>query len=73
VRGNFGADDRGITAGDIKAFYQAMTSAGKKVDVKIYDGAGHGFENPNNKTGYRQAAAQDAWSRITSFLQATLQ
>jgi carboxymethylenebutenolidase len=73
VLGNFGADDRGITAGDIKAFYQAMTSAGKKVDVKIYDGAGHGFENPNNKTGYRQAAAQDAWSRITSFLQATLQ
>jgi len=73
VLGNFGADDRGITPTEVIAFHKAMQSAGKKVDVKIYDGTGHGFENPNNKTGYRQAAAEDAWNKIIVFLRATLQ
>jgi carboxymethylenebutenolidase len=71
--GNFGAEDRGITPADVHAFQEAMKMAGKKLDLKIYDGAGHGFENPNNQAGYRQAAAEDAWLRITSFLHATLQ
>jgi carboxymethylenebutenolidase len=73
VLGNFGAEDRGITPAAVQAFQQAMKSAGKRVDVKIYDGAGHGFENPNNKAGYRQAAAEDAWQRITNFLRIALQ
>lgn len=73
VLGNFGAEDRGITPADVRAFQQGMKSAKKHVDIKIYDGAGHGFENPNNKAAYRQAATEDAWQRITDFLQATLQ
>jgi carboxymethylenebutenolidase len=73
VLGNFGAEDRGITPVAVQAFQQAMKSAKKHVDIKIYDGTGHGFENPNNKAAYRQSAAEDAWQRITDFLHDTLQ
>jgi carboxymethylenebutenolidase len=73
VLGNFGADDRGITPDSVRAFDAAMKAAGKPVDVKIYDGAGHAFENPNNKDGYRPQAAADAWSRMEGFFKKTLQ
>jgi carboxymethylenebutenolidase len=73
VLGNFGADDRGITLDSVHAFDAAMKAAGKPVDVKIYDGAGHAFENPNNKDGYRPQAAADAWSRMDAFFKKTLQ
>ncbi|HWS73361.1 MAG TPA: dienelactone hydrolase family protein, partial [Thermoanaerobaculia bacterium] len=65
--GNFGALDRGIPPADVTAFDAAMKKAGKSSDIKIYDGAGHGFMNPNNKEGYVKAAADDAWVRIDSF------
>jgi len=45
-----------------------MKQLGKKIDIKIYDDAGHAFENPNNKTGYRADDAADAWRRTVSFL-----
>ena len=72
VLGNFGGDDRGIPPSAVQAFEQAMKAAGKSVDVKVYDGAGHAFENPNNKLGYREAAATDAWTRTLGFLARTL-
>ena len=72
VLGNFGAEDRGITPDNVRAFEKAMKADGKSIDVKIYDGAGHAFENPNNKDGYRPDATADAWSRITSFYAKTL-
>jgi carboxymethylenebutenolidase len=45
-----------------------MKLAGKKIEVKIYDDAGHAFENPSNKEGYRAADAADAWQRTIRFL-----
>lgn len=68
VLGNFGGQDRGITPDDVHAFESAMRSLGKNVDVKIYPDAGHAFENPNNKGGYRAEDAQDAQGRSTHFL-----
>ena len=65
--GNFGANDRGIPPADVKKFGAALTKYGKLGDIKIYDGAGHGFMNPNNKEGYNPEAAQDAWKRIDAF------
>ncbi len=50
----------------------AMDKAGKKIDVTIYPDAGHAFENPNNKDGYRPADAADAWSKTVNFLASTL-
>jgi len=72
VLGNFGADDRGITPDNVHAFEKTMKADGKSIDVKIYTGAGHAFENPNNKDGYRPEATADAWSRITAFYAKTL-
>lgn len=72
ILGNFGALDRGITPDDVHAFEKAVTGAGKSIDVKIYDGAGHAFENPNNQEGYRAEAARDAWQRMIAFFDKTL-
>ena len=68
VLGNFGGQDRGITPDDVHAFGAALQSLGKPADLKIYPDAGHGFENPNNKTGYRPDDAEDAQSRSSQFL-----
>jgi carboxymethylenebutenolidase len=46
-----------------------MRAAGKPTDIKIYDGAGHAFQNPNNKQGFRPEAAADAAQRISAFFQ----
>jgi carboxymethylenebutenolidase len=68
VLGNFGAEDKGPSPEQVKAFEAAMKSAGKAVDVKIYEGAPHAFANVNNPwKGYREAAAKDAWARTTAF------
>jgi len=72
ILGLFGAQDHGITPDDVHKFQQSMMQLGKKVDIKIYDDAGHGFENPNNKDGYRADDAADARKRTLDFLAATL-
>ena len=72
ILGLFGGQDRGITPADVNQFKATMDQLGKKVEIKIYDDAGHAFENPNNKDGYRAADAADAWKRTVDFLAATL-
>jgi len=72
VLGLFGGQDRGIPPDDVKKFQQAMEQSGKKIEVKIYPDAGHAFENPNNKQGYRAQDAADAWQLTTAFLAANL-
>jgi carboxymethylenebutenolidase len=72
ILGLFGAQDRGITPDDVHKFEQQMKRLGKKIDVQIYDDAGHAFENPNNKTGYRAEDTADVWKRTVEFLTATL-
>jgi carboxymethylenebutenolidase len=72
VLGNFGGADRGIPAEDVKKFGAELTKYGKLGDIKIYDGAGHAFMNPDNAQGYDAAAAQDAWGRIDRFFERTL-
>ncbi len=72
ILGNFGANDRGIPPADVHAFEAALTKDGKLNDIKIYDGAGHAFMNPNSKTGFVKSAADDAQARIDAFLAKTL-
>jgi carboxymethylenebutenolidase len=72
ILGNFGGDDMGIKPASVRAFEAAAKGAGKSVDIKIYDGAPHAFENENNKDAYRPQSAADAWTRSTSFLDKTL-
>jgi len=68
ILGLFGGQDQGITPDDVHKFEAEMKEQGKKVEIKIYDDAGHAFENPNNKTGYRAEDAADAWKRTVAFL-----
>ena len=72
ILGIFGGKDRGITPDDVNKFEQALKAAGKKVEIHIYPDAGHAFENPNNKDGYRPDDAAEAWKRTTKFLADTL-
>ncbi len=72
VLGNFGGQDRGLTPDKVQTFEKAMKDAGKQIDVKIYPDAGHAFENPNNKNGYRPDDAKDAWNRMAAFFGKTL-
>ncbi len=67
VLGNFGGKDMGIPPASVEAFAAALKKIGKSVDVKIYPDAGHAFENPNNKAGYRAADAADAQQRTINF------
>jgi carboxymethylenebutenolidase len=72
VLGLFGGQDRGITPADVHAFEAEMKKLGKTIDVVIYPDAGHAFENPNNKDGYRAEDAADAAKRTKAFLAAAL-
>jgi carboxymethylenebutenolidase len=72
ILGIFGGKDRGIPPEDVHKFEQALKQLGKRVEIKIYPDAGHAFENPNNKDGYRADDAADAWKRTIDFLAATL-
>jgi carboxymethylenebutenolidase len=72
ILGLFGAQDRGIPPADVRKFGESLDQMGKKIEIKIYDDAGHAFENPNNKDGYRAADAADAWKRTVEFLAGTL-
>jgi carboxymethylenebutenolidase len=68
VLGIFGSLDRGIRPDKVRGFEACMKAAGKWSDIRVYDGAGHGFENPTNQASYRPAAAADAWSHTLEFL-----
>jgi carboxymethylenebutenolidase len=72
ILGLFGGQDKGITPDDVHKFEAQMKQLGKQIEIKIYDDAGHAFENPNNKAGYRPADAADAWQRTVAFLSENL-
>src|SRR5262245_19871102 len=72
ILGIFGGQDRGITPDDVHKFEQALKQAGKKAEIHIYPDAGHAFQNPGNKNGYRAQDASDAWQRTVKFLADTL-
>lgn len=67
ILGNYGGLDKGITPDSVQAFAADLKKLGKSIDVKIYPDAGHAFENPNNKAGYRPEDAADAHSRSLHF------
>ena len=66
--GIFGGQDKGIPVADIRKFETELESLNKKVEIHIYPDAGHAFENPNNKDGYREQDAADAENLTKTFL-----
>lgn len=67
VLGNFAAEDPVVKVESVKSFTAVMESLGKDIDVKIYEGAQHGFSNPSGMA-YNPEAADDAWRRTMGFL-----
>lgn len=72
VLGIFGSKDRGILVEDLRRFEQEMKALGKEVEIVIFPDAGHAFENPNNKEGYRPEDAAKAWKITQEFLASNL-
>jgi carboxymethylenebutenolidase len=72
ILGIFGGKDQGIPPESVKKFEATLKPLGKRVEIKIYPDAGHAFENPNNKAGYRPDEAADAWKTTITFLADTL-
>jgi carboxymethylenebutenolidase len=72
ILGLFGGLDKGIPPADVERFAEQLKKLGKSVETKIYPDAGHAFENPNNKGGYRADDAADAWTRTVNFFAGTL-
>ncbi|MBI1805899.1 MAG: dienelactone hydrolase family protein [Ignavibacteria bacterium] len=70
--GIFGEEDRGITPQNVHEFEAACKTVGKRIDVKIYPGAGHAFMNPHNTKGYQKKNAADASKLIEKFFDQTL-
>jgi carboxymethylenebutenolidase len=72
ILGIFGGKDRGIPVESVRKFEDSMKKLGKRVEIKIYDDAGHGFQNENNKDGYNKADTEDAVKLQTSFFEREL-
>jgi carboxymethylenebutenolidase len=68
ILGIFGGQDKGIPVVDIRKFETELEGLNKKVEIHIYPDAGHAFENPNNKDGYREQDAADAEKLTQAFL-----
>lgn len=68
ILGIFGGQDKGIPPADINKFEAQLKALGKTAEVHIFPDAGHAFENPNNKPGYRADDAAEAWKLTTAFL-----
>jgi carboxymethylenebutenolidase len=74
VQGHFGTADDFVALDDAKALESEIAEAsGQPVEFHYYDGAGHAFFNDTNRLGtYDAEAAQQAWSRMVSFLRSNL-
>ena len=68
ILGIFGGQDRGIPVVDVNKFESQLKATGKTAEIHIFPDAGHGFENPNNKQGYRADDAAQAWKLTVDFL-----
>ena len=68
ILGIFGGQDKGIPVADVNKFESQLKALGKTVEIHIFPDAGHAFENPNNKPGYRAEDAAQAWKFTVDFL-----
>jgi carboxymethylenebutenolidase len=67
VLGLYGEADQGIPVSQIEQMKNALTSAGKTFEIKIYPSAPHGF-HADYRASYRKEAAEDAWNQMVSWL-----
>lgn len=70
--GLYGEEDPLIPPDDLRAFEDALRSAGKSYDIKTFPGAGHAFMNDRRPDAFRPAAATEAFREAVAFLGRTL-
>lgn len=58
----FGGRDAMIPLAQVEAVREALSSAGTRHEVIVYDEADHGF-HCDQRASYHEASARDAWSR----------
>jgi carboxymethylenebutenolidase len=66
VLGLYGEADQGIPVAQVEAMKEALKSAGKTAEFKIYPGAPHGF-HADYRASYRKEAAEDAWNQLQAW------
>ena len=67
---HFGTDDVFITPDALEGL-QLAASAKPNIEIDVYEGAGHAFDNPHADWHDRDAADR-AWDRTAAFLAAYL-
>jgi carboxymethylenebutenolidase len=68
---HYAGNDERINAG-IPAYKDALSAAGVKHEIHMYEGAQHAFNNDTTEARYNKAAADLAWSRTIATLKRTL-
>lgn len=69
--GLFGAEDASIPPSDVEAIRSRLTALGKRHEIVVYEGAGHGF-SCDPRASYHPEAAKDAWLRTRKWLAETM-
>lgn len=72
-----GADDSMVSMDAVEGLKKELDHAGVKYQVDVYEGAKHGFTNPDADKraadngvdlGYNQAAAKQSWDKMIDFM-----
>jgi len=63
VLGLYGSADQGIPVADVDAMRDAVTKAGGKSQLHVYEGAPHAF-HADYRPSYRKETAEDGWKRL---------
>jgi carboxymethylenebutenolidase len=72
VQGIFGELDNLVPVDNVLRMCNVLATAKKSFDIRVFADAPHGFLNDTMPGRYRAPQTQAAWSRILSFLDATL-
>ena len=62
--GLFGAEDALIPQSDVEELRARARRAGLPLEVVVYPGAGHAFNNDTRPDAFRPEASRDAWRRV---------
>jgi carboxymethylenebutenolidase len=72
ILGLFGMEDHNPSPEAVARLGEELTRHGIRHEFHGYDGAGHAFQDFHAAKHYRQAASDDAWTRLLDFLQREL-
>ena len=69
VLGLYGAEDAGIPLDSVEKMRAALTAAGGKSKIDVFDGAPHGF-HADYRPSYHEASAREGWKRALEWFKA---